>query len=118
MNILETTFLTLLYISGVYTLVFLTWILYIAAMQLRDKINQLHAVAKVHAYVFGAVFLVFDVLVNLAFGTMIFLEPPQEFLLTSRLKRLKLHGNRWQKKAASWICEHLLNQFDPTGKHC
>ena len=111
-------FVDLFFIIAIYFLVYITWIGYIAAMQLRQRLDELHPVAKAHAYVFGIVFVLFDFIVNMTFGTMIFLDIPREFMLTQRLKRMKQEGADWQASTASWICTHLLNQFDPTGDHC
>jgi len=42
---------------------------------------------------------------------------PREFTLTAMLKRLKAGGGR-RGAAAAWLCDGLLNQFDPSGPHC
>jgi hypothetical protein len=42
---------------------------------------------------------------------------PREPLLTGKLQRLKAAGG-WRGRRAESICMHMLNPFDPTGKHC
>lgn len=58
-----------------------------------------------------------DVLANLVLATLIFLEPPREWLVTDRLQRHLPHIG-WRGNLARWICSHLLDVFDPSGKHC
>lgn len=94
-----------------------TWLFYLAIMHLLKVREQLHPVAKAHAYLLLAVGLVFDVVLNVVVATVVFLDPPRELLLTSRLKRYRRPRQRsWRRSVAAWICEHLLNQFD--SGHC
>lgn len=59
-----------------------------------------------------------DVLVNLTAATLLFAEWPGEWLVTSRLKRHMLSAGGWRGALAHWICEKLLDPFDPAGHHC
>lgn len=61
---------------------------------------------------------VIDVLANLVVATIIFLELPKEWTVTSRLKRYILTKTDYRNKLANWICQYLLDVFDPKGKHC
>lgn len=55
--------------------------------------------------------LVLDVLFNLTFGTLLYLELPRELLFTTRCKRhIEGEGRRY-RMAAFW--QRQLNQFDP-----
>jgi hypothetical protein len=58
-----------------------------------------------------------DILANIIIATIVFLEPPCEWLVTTRLKRY-MAGDGWRKRSAEWICTHLLDVFDPSGDHC
>lgn len=58
-----------------------------------------------------------DVLANLTVATLAFAEPPREWLVTSRLKRHVRTGT-WRGLLAAWVCDTLLDVFDPTGDHC
>ncbi|NIP73025.1 MAG: hypothetical protein GWO16_08345 [Gammaproteobacteria bacterium] len=98
-----------------YALVVLTWLFYIAVMHLRRVRHELHPVARAHAYVLLAVGLALDLALNVVVGTILFLEPPHDPLFTGRLQRWKGRAGR-RGAIARWICEHLLEQFDPG--HC
>ena len=59
-----------------------------------------------------------DVLVNVTVASLIFWEPPWELLVTTRLQRHIDARYGWRHRRAQWICDHLLDPFDPTGNHC
>jgi len=100
-----------------YILVLVTWLFYLAIMHLRMVRHDLHPVAKANAYVLLAIGLVLDFITNVVVGSVLFLDPPREWLLTDRLQRYKnLDRESWRGKTAYWLCEHLLNQFDEG--HC
>jgi hypothetical protein len=62
--------------------------------------------------------LLLDVLANIFLATLIFLELPGEWLVTSRLAKYIKRNHGWQSKMAWWVCTHLLDPFDPNGVHC
>lgn len=110
---------SILWLVAGYLLVVATWALYLAVMNLKAHLHELGPVAKAHGYMLVAVAVAFDVLVNVTIGTLIFLDRPREWLLTARLKRyVGAERATWRTALAKWICHHLLNQFDPSGKHC
>ncbi len=103
-----------------YALALATWLFYLAVMHLLPHKDKLHPVAKAHAIVLGGIALALDVLLNVIVGTLAFAKLPQDWLLTNRLRRY-LHDESeaaWRRKLAGWICESLLDQFDPSGCHC
>ena len=105
-------------VLGAWTLFVLCWILYLAIMNLAEHRDRLHPVAKFHAYfVILPVGYVVDALLNLMVCA-IFLRIPRDWLLTGTLKRTINNNDGWRCATAAWICEHLLNQFDPKGRHC
>lgn len=59
-----------------------------------------------------------DVIANLTVASLLFLEPPRELLVTSRLQRYVALEQGWRFRIADWICNHLLDVFDPSGNHC
>lgn len=67
--------------------------------------------------------LFMDALLNLTVGTLLFLELPGGKkpwyleLVTDRLKRNVVNLG-WRGKVARFICHHLLDKFDPRGRHC
>lgn len=108
----------LLILPVFWALVVLCWVLYLAIMNLAEHRHALHPVAKFHAYfVILPVGYVVDALLNLLVCA-IFIRVPRDWLLTGTLKRMIATDDGWRCATAAWICEHLLNQFDPKGKHC
>lgn len=103
-----------------YALVVATWLFYLAIMAISPHKSNLHPVAKAHAYVLLAVALALDVVLNVVVGTVLFLDPPRELLMTDRLKRYLAREapQSWRRAIAAWVCKHLLDQFDPDGNHC
>jgi hypothetical protein len=59
-----------------------------------------------------------DVLANLTLATLIFCDRPREWLVTDRLIRYRDFDIGWRGELAAWICDSLLDPFDPTGNHC
>lgn len=57
---------------------------------------------------------VVDLIVNISWFTLIFLEPPREWLLTKRVQRLKVKEG-YRGNLARLICR-LLNHFE--SGHC
>lgn len=105
-------------VLGAYALMVVVWLFYLASMHLVRYRSELGPVAKAHGYLIVGVGLVLDAVLNLAVATVLFLEPPRELLLTARLKRLVGRDLGWRGDLAAWVCERLLNQFDPSGGHC
>jgi hypothetical protein len=62
--------------------------------------------------------VVIDFLMNITIFSVIFLQFPSQFLVTSRLKRNLKVGQGWRYKLAKFICEQLLNNVDPSHNHC
>lgn len=64
--------------------------------------------------------LLFDVLANIFIATIVFRKLPQEWLVTTRL--IKIQNNPLEhvhnRALAKYICNHMLDIFDPTGNHC
>lgn len=108
----------LLYIIGTYLFLLAGWLLYVAIMSLKSKLKELHPFAKANAYLALVLFgYPWDAVMNLMV-CMVFMRIPKDFLLTGTLKRTINVESGWRVAAAAWICTHLLNQFDPSGKHC
>ena len=59
-----------------------------------------------------------DVAANWIIAPLVFLDWPREVLVTARLIRYKRTDTGWRNRLATFICEHLLDVFDPTGDHC
>lgn len=88
------------------------WILFLAVMNLqraRDA-GTLSPVALTFGKIILAVGLILDCLGNFAVLTVLFLEIPNEFLITPRIQR-HVNGDGWRKKLAVWFAVNLLNGF-------
>lgn len=99
--------------------VWLLYVFYSAVMHFkraRDA-GQMGWPMKVLAYPALLVGLVLDALVNLTVCTVLFLEFPREWLVTSRLSR-HAKADGWRGSIARWVCVHLLDALDPSGRHC
>lgn len=70
------------------------------------------------AYAALCIGLLIDFAVNVVICTLLFLEPPREWLVTKRLIRHKRAGSGWRFAVASWVCAELLDNLDPKGCHC
>ena len=121
--------MTLLFaVFAAFLLTTVTWVFYVAAIHLIPKLKAMPTVVR---YLFGypavALAYVLDVAINVV-ATFVFvssrfpyIDLPQGrhwWLLTGRLKRLKIGPQGWAKNAATWVCANLLNPFDPSGEHC
>lgn len=107
---------TLLFLYILYMIYILVMGIYRAKLQ--NKLNRLTLFLCFPCVVLG---FILDVFANLVVVPFIFLELPQEWLVTTRLTRhLKtLEDKRdWRYKISQWICGNLLDIFDPTGCHC
>ena len=59
-----------------------------------------------------------DVIANCTVAVIMFGERPKEFLVTTRLTRYRTSGTPYQQKVSQFICDNLLDLFDPTSNHC
>lgn len=62
-----------------------------------------------------------DLIANWTLATAWFMEFPERplELVTDRLSRyIGLQDDCWQKDHAAWVCQNLLDYFDPHDKHC
>ncbi len=132
------TLLTLLKTAGAflwhwYTPTFLvmfvlTWIAYLAVMNL--KVHQDESLpwkVRAVAYVVLGLGLVADFVLNML-ATLRFFDLPREMLLTYRLNRYKQRGAQflsrfkfvvdWRFRSATLLCSDWLDRFAPNGVHC
>ena len=103
---------------------------YMLVMQLkraRDTDQLTHPIVKIHAVVLIAVGIKLYITLNLVFGTLFFLDLPRELEFTKRCQRYLRGREQWPKWGwllryriwlAESVCKHLLDPFDPRGKHC
>lgn len=96
------------------------WALYVLVMGIyrAHLAKKLTPTLYLVALPWVALGLVADVLVNIFVASVVFLEPPWEWLVTDRLQRHLAASYGWRARLARWICTHLLDVFDPSGRHC
>lgn len=94
------------------------WGMYVLVMGLK-RARDAGTLSRI-AYVLGVPILVagylLDFIVNVTVCTLLFLEPPRETTVTARLKRHADKDN-WRGRIARWMAAHLLDPFDPDGRH-
>lgn len=105
-----------------YTLAFLwlLWAMYVLIMGVYRAYlaKRLTLVTLSLSAPFIAMGYIMDVVANVTIASIVFLEAPRELLVTTRLDRHVAQGRGWRSELAGWICDHLLDVFDPTGNHC
>lgn len=108
--------------AGILVHLWLLWYAYILIMGLyRAKLdNRLTTLTKTLAAPALVVGYLLDWLANWLIASFVFAEPPDEFLelVTDRLSRYLDKGYGWRYRRAKWVCENLLDFFDPRGSHC
>lgn len=111
--------LVLWLLLGIPTYMLICWVWYLAVMQLAAKRDQLRGVVRALAVLVLWIGLFLDFILTVIIGSIIFLSWPGEWKFTDRLERhLMRDSAHWRYKEARWICDNLLNPFDPKGRHC
>ena len=59
-----------------------------------------------------------DIFYQWTWACLVFWKLPQDLVLTKRLQRYRKTDVGWRTKLAAWICDHLLNRWDPEHHHC
>ena len=96
------------------------WALYVFTMGLyRAKLDgRLSGLNLVFGYPVVILAALVDVFFNLIVAPFVFLDIPREWLVTMRLKRYMAGPASWRRTIAEYICDRVLDIFDPTGDHC
>lgn len=106
---------------GIFALMYVTWFFFLAVMSMlaakRAGVLKPGTVTYILCLPIALVGVSLDFLVNMTIGTVLFLEIPQEWLLTIRMDRLMTYGNPWRANLATWLCKNLLDPFQ-SGGHC
>lgn len=107
------------FLGQCFLLVYSLLILYLAVMNLRRAKNAgtLTTTAYVICFPILIVGYVVDFLANMIPFSLLFAEPPMEWLVTDRLSRHIHDEGGWRRTLALWFGDNLLDPFDPTGKH-
>jgi hypothetical protein len=61
-----------------------------------------------------------DVLAQYTIATLVCFDLPRrgEHLVTQRLQRYMSGPQGWRRRVSWWLCDHVLDPFDPEGDHC
>ncbi len=116
--------MTILETLGFYIgLIYATWLFFLAIMALKSARNngKMTKAAMYMAYPLLVVGWLLDFTLNMA-ATPVFLDLPQEWLLTIRCDRyLSISSpaglNKYRQRFARLLCQNLLDPFQ-SGGHC
>lgn len=109
----------LFYVVLAYVLLILIcFTLYLAAMPLiqAKRAGTIPKPALILGYPIVLFGVLMDFVLNVA-ATLVFLDPPHEYLLTIRCNRYIDAYDDWRHRLALWICRNLLDPFE-IGGHC
>lgn len=84
---------------------------------LSNKLNKFLLCICLPAVVIG---ILFDIFANIFIATIVFRKLPQEWLVTTRLIKIQNNPleNIYNRALAKYICNSMLDIFDPNGNHC
>lgn len=80
--------------------------------------GNLKGLNLIFAYPIVILAVIVDVFFNLVVAPVVFLDFPREMLVTTRLQRYMAGEEGWRKNIANYICNSILDIFDPDGDHC
>lgn len=92
---------------------YLLWVLYVFVMSVKQRWADLPMASKILGAPVALVGYALDVAINWSIAVVVFMDLPHEKTLTERLHR---YTDGWRHTVARFICQHLLNPFDP--EHC
>ena len=104
----------------IFFAVWLTWGGFLMMMPLKRnyELGFLNFWNKFFGHSWLLLFIIMDFLFNMIFGTLFFLDIPQELLFTERLDRyLNSPCSKWRYNLAYYICSRFLDPFEEGG-HC
>jgi len=115
--------MTALWLLSPVLYLYVLWGMFVLVMGFyRAKLDgRLVGVTKWLAYPFVGVGYVLDWVANIVVATLYFRELPLKpgEVVTTRLIRYIRGPDGWRKTHANWICDNLLDPFDPSpGGHC
>lgn len=108
----------MIYIGLCLAITYGLYVFYAAVMNIKRvrDIGKLTTLGKVFGYPTLVIGLVLDLLVNVFVMSIILLEPPLEWTVTSRLKRHHKESDGWRLAVVKFF-EPVLDPLDPSGDH-
>ncbi len=98
------------------------WVLYIAVMgAYRAHLSgRLVGMQRALAWPLVVLGFVVDAVCQYTLATLLFADLPAkgEHLVTDRLQRYMRSPGTWRAAVARYVCDNLLDPFDPSGDHC
>jgi len=116
-------------IEGIVSFLIL-WVMFIQSAWMKKNVDRIPKYIKPFAYLFVGLFLIGDVIWNLIFGTMLFLQLPDDmrdwdnfsdWTLTHRMRRIirgdtNIERKSWRWWVAVFICRYCAEPWDKN--HC
>lgn len=100
-----------------YYLFLMTWALFVALMEMKRRLPQMHWFSKFNAYMLlFTIGYPLDLLFNVVASPLIFQSLPKGVLFTGTLKHWINSGDKRRSEWAAWICKEKLHPYDPG--HC
>lgn len=93
------------------------WLAYVLAIHIINRWDSLPLAGRILGAPPALVAYLCDVVLNWTLVALLFFDPPREATITGRLHRYQ-RADPTSKRArvARFVCQHLLNPFDP--EHC
>jgi len=108
----------ILLVIGVLYLFYITWVFYLAIMNLRRNKARLSKTVLRLSYPIVIAGSLLNITFNFIVGTVVFYEPPREWFFTDRCQRHQERSKGTRLRRANWFCANILDPFDLNGKHC
>lgn len=97
---------------------YLLWFFYLAIMSIYRGKETASTFARYLGYPIFLIGYVLDVLINVTLFSLLVLDFPREWTITTHINRLAETDKGWRRVVGCWICRNLLDAFDPDGFHC
>ena len=95
------------------------WVFYLAWTHLEkiEAAGEVSPVTRIMGWPVRAIGLTWDTYVNIVWMTVLYLDPPRELLVTTRMIRYMKGDDGWRKRTTQWVSKNLLDAFDIEGEH-
>jgi hypothetical protein len=105
-------------IIGAYLFISITFVFYLAVMNMKRNLHKMHPVVLTcFGYPMAGLGLILDMIFNLV-CSLLLLEMPRELLFSTKIERL-LNDRKddWRDPVVDKFAELFLDPFDPRGFH-
>jgi hypothetical protein len=91
---------------------------YVRVMDIKRRRDSIHGIELVRNYAYVVWAYVRDIWFNCTTAAQLFKERAREGTFTARLKRYRKGDDKEKAALAEFLCDHWLDQDDPSGDHC